>query len=344
MEEDISQRIQSLGVSGYTRPCLYAIEAILDSNSLPDKATIVTYVKGRQGLQQNHLFVFWNWCSIPITVVRSGFASGYSGEAPRGFSLAICMIRSKNIPIEGIYMNKQDFEHLDDGTVNPAIYQRLKVKSEPLTWPWPLWVQEEHEQLLEEERLWDNLEWHRTNPDIDEAINAINDYHPLVARKLRLAVRQLKESTEIEEWQQIGILIRDSWIEFAQKLFAEIRVANGPNIGADDVKAMMRVTIKEDETYRLVCAVYDLALKVQHDRSVFNATAKWCTNMTILSMAVVLIASNKKKKSELTYYKCPLCGSVKLTKVTKGVPDFDGHPVPMTFTECSKCGWSIPEV
>ena len=88
--------------------------------------------------------------------------------------------------------------------------------------------------------------------------------------------------------------------------------------------------------------LHDLAFKVQHDRNVFDAVAKWCTNMTILSMAVVLIASNKKR-SELIYYKCPLCGSVKLAKVIRGVPDFDGHPIPMTFLECSKCGWSIPE-
>ena len=86
MEEDISQQVQCLGISGRPTQCLYAVEAILDSNSLPEKATIVTYVKDRQNPKEEHLFLFWNWCSVPLTIVRNGFASGYTGVGPKSFS------------------------------------------------------------------------------------------------------------------------------------------------------------------------------------------------------------------------------------------------------------------
>jgi hypothetical protein len=344
MEEDISQRVQCLGVSGHPRQCLYAVEAIMDSNSLPEKATIVTYVKDQQNLQEEHLFLFWNWCNVTLTVVRNGFASGYAGDGPKSFSLAICMIRSKAIPIEGVYVNLREFRLLDQGRISPVLYQKLKVESELLTWPWPLWVYEEHEKLLEQEKLWHNLGWQRKRSDIEEALDSINDFHPLVSRKLRLAIKQLAESTELEEQQEVGILIRDAWIEFAQKLFAERRTSESAVVGANDVKAMMRIVIRDDETYKLVCGVYVLSLKVQHDRSANFAVARWCTVMTILSLGALIVNIKDREKSSQTYYKCPLCGSLKLSKVTEGVPDFDGHPVPMMFVECSKCGWRIPDV
>lgn len=343
MEEEIGRWVQCLGVSGYTRPCLYAVEAVLDSNSLPDKATIVTFVKDRQNLQEEHLFLFWNWCGISLTVVRSGFASGYSGEAPKGFSLAICMIRSKDIPIEGIYVSEKEFRLLDEGNVSPELYKKLKVESEPLTWPWPLWIHEQHERLLEQEKLWDNLGWRRRKDDIEKALDSLNSYHPLVWRKLKLATQQSEESSEIEEGQQVGILLRDAWIEFAQKFFAERRADDSASVGANDVKTMMRSLIRDDVTYALVCDAYDLALKVQHDRNINLALARWCILMTILSMALLLVLVEDRERRDATYYKCPLCGSLKLVRVTEGIPDFDGHPVPMTFTECSKCGWRIPE-
>jgi hypothetical protein len=343
MEEDISQQVQCLGISGHPRQCLYAVEAILDSNSLPEKATIVTYMKDRQNLQEEHLLLFWNWCNVPLTIVRNGFASGYTGDGPRSFSLAVCMIRSKAIPIEGIDASEKEFRLLDEGKLTPGLYKKLKVESEPLTWPWPLWVYEEHEKLLEQEDLWNNLGWTRTKGDIEKALDSIHGYHPLVWRKLKLATQQSKESTEIEEGQQVGILLRDAWIEFAQKLFAEKNTDDSANIGANDVKAMMRSLIRDDATYTLVCSAYDLALKVQHDRNVSLALAGWCTLMTVLSMALLLVVVGARERRDATYYKCPLCGSLKLAKVTEGIPDFDGHPVPMTFVECSKCGWRIPD-
>ncbi|MCJ7792115.1 MAG: hypothetical protein MUP49_06905 [Dehalococcoidia bacterium] len=343
MEEDIEQEVQCLGVSGYPRQCLYAVEAILDSNSLPDKATIVTYVKDRRNLQEEHLFLFWNWCSVPLTIVRNGFASGYTGDGPRSFSLAICMIRSKGIPIEGVDANEREFRLLDEGKLSPELYKKLKVESEPLTWPWPLWVYEEHERLLAQEVLWNNLGWTRTKGEIETALDIIHGYHPLVWRKLKLATRQSKESAEIEEGQQVGILLRDAWIEFTQKLFAEKSTDNSTNVKADDVKAMMRKLVKDDKTYALICSAWDLAVKVQHDRNISLEVARWCTLMTVLSMALLLATVEVSEKPDATYYKCPLCGSLKLSKVTEGIPDFDGHPVPMTFVECSKCGWRIPD-
>ena len=68
--------------------------------------------------------------------------------------------------------------------------------------------------------------------------------HSLVARKLSIAIEQYENASSTEEYQQIGIIIRDAWIEFAQKLFRLEFVPEGNKIpGTSDVKAMLQYTI-----------------------------------------------------------------------------------------------------
>lgn len=179
---------------------------------------------------------------------------------------------------------------------------------------------------------------------IKEALENIDDYHPLVSRKLKLAIDQLEKSDETEEWQQTGILVRDAWIEFAQKLWVDRGSDEEVDIGANDVKTMLRAVIRDDEIFKLTCSVFKLALKIQHDRNVFGGIARWCVFMTALSMEMLLNLLRKQGElSKSKYYKCPMCGSIKLSRVTKGVTDFDGFPIPMEYIECKKCGWNIEE-
>ncbi len=70
------RRVQYLGASGYTRLCLIAIDAILNSGWLPKKAIIVSKRPYGNNPTQDHLFLFVDWAHFPITVVPSGFARG----------------------------------------------------------------------------------------------------------------------------------------------------------------------------------------------------------------------------------------------------------------------------
>jgi len=179
--------VQCLGISGNPSPCLRAIEAILDSKDLPERAIIITRVKDRRNLQEEHLFVFHDWCLVRLTVVKSGFASGYPGHAPKAFSLAICMIRSKDIPIYGFDAGTTQFRLIEQGHIDRQLYQRIVSEGELFTWPWPQWVFNEHEDLLNEGKLWKGLHWRGTrNYWLTKVIGCVADNDPIAAKKLRL--------------------------------------------------------------------------------------------------------------------------------------------------------------
>jgi len=289
-EENNKLKVQYIGQSGYTQPCLLAIDAILNSGSLPEKATLVSWASDRRSQMEEHLFLFWNWGYSPLTIVPSGFSSGYSGEGPRGFSLAICMIRSKGIPLDGVYVGESKFRTIDRGQiddVNAPIYQNIKTQSELLTWPWPLWVMDEDEELLERGQLWKKLYWREPRTDwITEAVTNIDIHYPTVGRKLRLALNKLRLE-EVEEWQSAGILIRDAWIEFAQKL-CEAKHIDTSGIEKDKARDMLKKLEIDERLFNLARAGFNLSFKTHHDRNIAKHIAMACAISTIMSMQTVI--------------------------------------------------------
>lgn len=288
-------KVQCLGMSGISLPCLLAIEAILDSKELPERATIVTYVKGRRSRKEVHLFLFHDWCHVPLTVVKSGFASGYPGEAPEAFSLAICMIRSKAIPIYEFDAGMTEFRLIGQGRIDKLLHQRIMTESELLTWPWPQWILNEHEDLLDKGKLWKGLYWRGEKSDwLTKAIGGIAEYDPIAGKKLRLAVDQLEGFDETEQLQQIGILVRDAWIEFTQKIWAGLTDIDKSGIGPNDVKGMLTQSNLDNEPARIASLAFDMAIKVQHDRNVTFDFTRGCVVITALAMDM-LIESAKRK-------------------------------------------------
>ena len=66
-------RFQVMGESGYTQPCLVALDAALSGSSNINRATVVTKN------ENEHLFILWVSEDQPQrgTVIPTGFASGY---------------------------------------------------------------------------------------------------------------------------------------------------------------------------------------------------------------------------------------------------------------------------
>ena len=54
---------------------------------------------------------------------------------------------------------------------------------------------------------------------IGSLLEELEASNSVVGRKLAMAISQLEKASSIEEYQQIGILIRDAWIEFGQSIF-----------------------------------------------------------------------------------------------------------------------------
>lgn len=285
------RRAQYLGASGYTRLCLVAIDAILNSGWLPKKAIIVSTRPHGNNPTQDHLFLFIDWAHFPITVVPSGFASGYPGEGPRGFSLAICMIREKGIPIYGIDLDDVNFERIDRGEVkysDDVLFKHILLESEEYSWPWPGWTNEGHEQMLERGLLWRECDWRQPQTDqIAKAISEIDIQFPPVGKKLRLARKKIEESRSSEELQQVGILVRDVWIEFSKALCKALQVDTA-DVENDKVIDRLRKLKLEDELFNSCRASFNLSLKVQHDRGIRGDEAQMCLFLSIFTIRTLI--------------------------------------------------------
>ncbi len=288
MFEDNVLKVQYLGQKGYTYTCLLAMDAILNSGIIPEEATIVSLAYGEN--QEEHLFLLWNCGHIPLIIVPSGFASGYPGEGPKGFSLAICMLREKNIPLKCNFVDESQFELLNTGKItNPAhsLLINIKAGSEKATFPWPSWVSNQDEELLKRGQLWRKMYWRQQKTDfITEAISDVDIYCPQAGERLRLALGKL-EKDETAELQATGICIRDAWIEFVRQLCQEKNI-DTTDLTPDDVTGRFVKLGLEDEIKKLAKSTFDLSLKNQHDRRIAKCVAKTCIMTAAFTMQTLL--------------------------------------------------------
>ena len=153
--------VQYMGMPGISEPCLLAVDTIVNSQRPPERASLVTYKELPRSGGAVHLFLFWDWNEVPLTVVHSGFASGYGGEGPRTFSMALCMIRDKAIPMNVLHVREDLFNAIEERRPTPEMLDQLGVQGEPIEqWIWS-YVWEEHERMVEERRFWPK--WHQPN-------------------------------------------------------------------------------------------------------------------------------------------------------------------------------------
>ena len=181
---------------------------------------------------------------------------------------------------------------------------------------------------------------------IDTYIRDIKANHELVARKLRMAQRQLRRATTVEEYQQVGIVIRDAWIEFAQKLFVLDLVPSG-NIppGRSDAKEMLSYALAQwqdcpDKLRKLSHTLFDLSNEIQHRRSINELTTEWCLINTAMAMSLLLELDRQHDgQSSRRYYTCPNCGSLNLSVTRDREVDFDGPGPEYENWQCGDCDW-----
>jgi hypothetical protein len=299
--ENAIRRVQYLGISGDPDSCLMAIDAILNSGVLPKRAIILSLQYPRTNDRQDHLFIFEDWGHFPLTIIPSGFASGYPGQGPRSFSLAICLLREKGIPIYGCYVQDRVFKAVDKNQIefsDDTLFKQIRLESKEYSWPWPMWVNERYEQMLERGLLWQECYWRypKTNQFTD-SISEIEIQYPTVGKKLRLAKKDLDEFKNKEELQQIGILIRDAWIEFSNAFCIELKI-DTTDVPTDNVIQKLKKLPIEDELLDSCRASLNLSLKVQHDRKIKEDVVSLCLYSSAFSMYSLLCRfSNDDSKS-----------------------------------------------
>ena len=171
-------------------------------------------------------------------------------------------------------------------------------------------------------------------------------YHELVNRKLRMAQRQLRRASTVEEYQQIGILLRDAWIEFSKKFFALDLVPEGQAPpGHSDTKAMLSMALAQwpdftDKLRKLCNTLIDLANEIQHRRSVDQITTEWCLLNSAMAMALLIeLDCQRACRISRRYYTCPNCGNLNLTVIRDREIDFDGPGPEYENWECGDCEW-----
>lgn len=182
---------------------------------------------------------------------------------------------------------------------------------------------------------------------IEPLISRITEKHPLVAKKLSMSADQLDSARSIEEYQQVGILIRDAWIELTQKLYDPSLVPDGmERPGSSDVKRMLECIVNQWKNcprtlLGLSKALYSLSVEIQHDRSTESVSLEWSLLSTAFAMCLLIdLDSQHEQLANRKYYKCPQCGSMNLKyKKDREVDPIDGPIYEYEVWECDSCDW-----
>ena len=168
----IPEDVQYMGMPGASRACLAAVDTIVNSENPPKRASVVTWMKDRVNNQDEHLLLFWDWNYVPMTVVHSGFSSGYPGKGPRSFSEALCMVIDRKIPITQILVEKVDFDAIEGRGLTREIIQMLRNSDErPLLGRWDE-ICDTHWKEVETQTFW--TERHRVKMNFDHLDSEIS--------------------------------------------------------------------------------------------------------------------------------------------------------------------------
>ena len=199
------EHVQYMGIPGISRPCLLAVDVIVNSEVPPSKASLVTYMPNPRSQQGEHLFLFWDWIWSPLTVVHSGFASGYGGvrsRGPRSLSMALSMIKDRGIPINNVSVSEVEFDSIENRRLNVNLIERLRIAlDEPVS---PHLIEDMHWEEVENQTFWSSVHDPRMNFDFidpvislesrslypDEASAAILKAFIVVEEQIRLLISQ----------------------------------------------------------------------------------------------------------------------------------------------------------
>lgn len=180
---------------------------------------------------------------------------------------------------------------------------------------------------------------------VNGLINQIGLFNATIARKLSMAVSQLEEAKSTEEYQQLGILLRDTLIEFGQSVYNKDMLSKGiTSPSKSDAKRMIEYALayygaNHEHFDKVLKACYDYANAIQHDNNVRKEHVVQAVSITTLCVALVIETITQSALfKKRPYYKCPNCGSLDLEVKEHWEHDID-DAWKMDKIVCSECGW-----
>ena len=171
------------------------------------------------------------------------------------------------------------------------------------------------------------------------------EHNATVARQIDIAMDQLITAGSAEEFQQIGIIMRDAWIEFSQSIFRKEFLPTGVNsISSADAKRLVQYSLKKVKSnteylIELSKTAFNLCNKVEHDLNATQEMALQCIISSVMCMGLIQKTMiNSDLLISRPYYRCPSCGSLKLETKEHWEPDIEGAFKVDKLT-CTECGW-----
>lgn len=110
-------RLQYLGLSGITRPCIEAIARIFHWGEVVKIAWLLTY-------QGTHAFILCNH-NGDLFVIKAGFGSGYRGERPRGLATALQILHRHNVDIQELDISRNLMQRLNQASLTYKDLEKL---------------------------------------------------------------------------------------------------------------------------------------------------------------------------------------------------------------------------
>lgn len=274
-----------LGKSRVTQPCLIALESALSGPIPVEKATVLT----KNDVE--HLFVLWESLDWPYqgAIIPSGFASGYGGEGGRGFSLAVCMILDQRIPMEHVKVRHDVFDKIDRGFFSMVWQKEICDSGSGSDIPLENWVFKSHRELMLAHRLWRAQSWQMWNSVMawPHPAFTVDKFSCDVGDRLYLASKNLGHNVQPEICQQVGLMLRDAWIEFSRVARSELE-ETGFKIGKDDVKRVLEGLRLSNAIIAKAKQAHARANALQHDRGATPDLARRCFDNTVGAMAEII--------------------------------------------------------
>ncbi len=225
---------QLVGEPGITRPCLVALDRILSVPAQAQRATVLTKYGNA------HLFLLWE--RFEGSIIQAGFRSGHGGEGVRGFSLALCMLHEHKVPIDHVGVDAQVFHQIEGGYLPRSWQTAIAQSASPCAMPIAGWTLKKHWELAQDRRLWRVQGWRWTDAVIqwNDSAQVIDRFNWELGDQLNQVCGTVAVNSHTGDCQQVGLILRDTWIEFSHIVRESLSEAH-ENIGKSDVKRIISI-------------------------------------------------------------------------------------------------------
>ena len=277
-----------MGETGITQSCLVELDKTLSGPSQVERATVLTKDA------QDHLFILWERIEQPGFgfIIPAGFRSGHDGgEGIRGFSLALCMLHDYQVPIDCLEVKASVFDKIDRGYL-PSLWQTQIIQSaSPYTMPISGWTLGKHWELTQEGRLWraQSWRWNDTVIQWNESAEAIDNFNWDISDKLNQVCETLAPNSRTEDCQQVGLILRDAWIEFSRIARKDLGKVHA-GIGKNDVKGIIKALSLPQDVAQRAEQTFSSTLTLQHHLGAKAEEAIACFDSSTESMAEIIDA------------------------------------------------------